>query len=213
MNVSDLLYSPPANTDPNSKKRPRADTVQGLQWPQGPDISIPTISSLTSQFPERNSLYAYLATLPKPILISMLLDQAKNALPECETQSFGPTNNLAHCVYCHQLFDKDVAKYECQVEHFADLEEKDYGESKEWNCCGLVVDGYADYDENCRASPSEDASPFCYEGTHHDKELQEGDADAVGHWWREWKEGGNTCVKLGCHNKPNGGHLEKRSRG
>lgn len=211
MNVSDLLSSPSVLPQglhaPN--KRSRSDTVQGPQ-----DVPVPSLPSLMSQFPDRDSLYAHLATLPKPILISMLLTQAKDSLSLSEAQSYGSSNNLAHCVYCHKLFDKTATKNDCKVKHFGDLEEEGTNnyDTKVWYCCGLIVDGYAEYDENCHPPPEEFASKYCWEGQHFDKQLEEGDADAEGTWWKEWKDYGAKCEDLGCYNKPNGGHLDKRSK-
>lgn len=167
------------------------------------------------KFPGRDVLYAHLATLPKAILISILLTEAKNSLPAPEAQSYGPSNNLAHCVYCHKLFDKTAAKYDCKVKHFGELDDTDDNnpDTRFWSCCGLVVDGYADYyPEGCHPPPEDDASQYCWEGRHFDRILGEADVDMRGIWWKEWEDEGQTCADLGCHNKPNGGHLDKRSK-
>lgn len=223
MNVSDLLSPPSASSSSSesesesesesiSNKRSRSDSIEEPQ-----EVSVPTLSSLVGQLPDRDALYTHLATFPKAILISMLLAEAKNSLPALEAESYGPSNNLAHCVYCHKLFDKTAPKYDCKVKHFGELDSTDDRnyDTRAWSCCGLVVDGYADYwVDGCHPPPEEGVSQYCWEGKHFDKLLEEeADAGVPGTWWKEWEEnGGQTCEYLRCYNKPNGGHLDKRAK-
>lgn len=203
MSLADLVSPMPGSP---SRKRTHSNAAQG------PGVPVPTLSSLATQFSERDSLYAHLDTLPKPILISILLAQAKDALPAPEAQSYGPSNNLAHCVYCHQVFDKTATEGGCQVEHLGELDITDDDDVREYTCCGALVDGYSEYYDDA-PSPSEFASPYCYEGKHSDKLFQDGDADAPkGRWWKDWEECGSSCSHLHCDNKPNGGHLVKKAK-
>lgn len=167
--------------------------------PKGPDVFVPGLSSLAAKFPKRDSLYAHLATIPSPILVSMLLTQHKKTLTEVESKAYGPSNNLAHCVYCHQVFDKTATREGCKIEHFGELE---------WTCCGKRVRGYSEYYDDS-LSFAEFDSPYCYEGVHSEREFQEGDVDVPeGKWWKNWGQNlGTSCSDLGCHRKPNGGHL------
>lgn len=187
----------------SSSLSPKAAQVSGKNphlAPKGPDVSVPTLSSLATKFPKRDPLYAHLIAIPSPILVSMLLAQHKKTLAEAESQAYGSSNNLAHCVYCHQVFDKTATKKECKIAHFGDIE---------WTCCGKHAQGYSEYLYGDGVSTTELDSPYCFEGMHSEREFREGDVNTPkGKWWKNWGNNiGTSCKDLGCHHKPNGGHL------
>ncbi|KAI5846422.1 hypothetical protein DFP73DRAFT_545859 [Morchella snyderi] len=202
MNVNDLLSSPPVLDDPGFKKRPRAETLPGTQQ-QSLEVDIPTISELTTQFPTRSALHAHLNSLPRSMLIAMLLAENKDAT--------GPVEKLAHCVYCHQPFDKSVEVQDCKVEHFG------VQDGPAWDCCGLEILEYVDYcNEGYHAPPENIESPYCYEGIHRESLVSEEEAAAEADngevWWSEFGERGPDCKSMGCYDKVSRGHLDKKTK-
>lgn len=183
-------------------------------------ITAPAISSLAEAYPTRSALTAHLTTLPRAVLVGMIVDQA---LPSSSAPSGNPTG-LAHCVYCHQAFSLEAptAGKGCRIKHYNDFD--DSGELIEYACCGAWLE-YYDYDPKCHAPPETELGNYCWEGRHHAAPLKKkhfrrsrGDLaelgldetyvlDGLGRvklkdalWWQNWDDyGGAPCTKA-CSN-------------
>ena len=78
------------------------------------------------------------------------------------------------------------------------MEEIDY-DIRELTCCGLSLD-YTDH--NPDIGGPEDEQPFCYEGEHWDRFIDQGD-DEEGTWWQGWEKSRMTCKDMGCRGMVN----------
>ncbi|KAF8423245.1 hypothetical protein EV426DRAFT_602791 [Tirmania nivea] len=204
--VIDLTSSPDNSDDEvGDTEPPPADVIP---------VTTPVISSLLKAYPTRSALTIHLATLPKAVLVGMIVDQV---LPSSDAQSRNPTG-LAHCVYCHEAFSLEApaAGKGCRIKHYNDCE--DSGELVEYGCCGEWLE-YADYDPKCHAPPETELGDYCWEGRHHavplkKKNFKQGNLEKLGLdetyvleglgrvklkdalWWQNWEDyGGATCTK------------------
>ena len=179
-------------------------------------VTIPAISSLVKDYPTRSALTAHLATLPRAVLVGMIVDQA---LPSSSAPP-GNSTGLAHCVYCHEAFSLEApdAGKGCRIKHYSDFD--DSGELIEYACCGAWLE-YYDYDPKCHEPPETELGDYCWEGRHHAaplkkrhfrrsrEELEELGLDETYElgglgivklknalWWRNWDDyGGEACTK------------------
>ncbi|RPA95608.1 hypothetical protein L873DRAFT_1812728 [Choiromyces venosus 120613-1] len=190
------LHSSPTDTAPvtalasaapsSSLNTDRVDIASSSSSRAAP--TVPTLAALTERFQTTAELNSYLLSLSKVELAAIIIVAA--AKPSTATES-----KYAHCVYCHQIFDKEC-NVGCQIEHFGELGDIDtYDYDKQYTCCGRAF-SYDDYDPDI-GTPPEDEEPYCYHGKHWEKLIEEDD-DEEGIWWQEWKESGNTCLDMGC---------------
>lgn len=165
------------------------------------EVLVPTLEELASVYPNHSDLYAHLTTLPRPLLSTMLMAHlpdpqhqkreksrsksvpASNVQPKVVTSS-----SLAHCVYCHKIYDKCHNDRGCAIKHWGDFDDEVF------TCCGLYV--YWESDNAARPPPEVD-QPFCYRGPHHDR-LVEDYNDNSPSWWKDWEDSGNTCEDKNC---------------
>lgn len=210
--VIDLSGSSPENSDDDDDDN---DDGLGDTTPPPIPVTVPSISALASDYPTRSELTVHLTTLPRAVLVGMIVDQA---LPHNDARPGSPTG-LAHCVYCHEVFSLEApyAGNGCRVEHYTECE--DSGETVKYDCCGAWME-YYDYDRGCHAPPESELGDYCWEGQHHAAPLKkkhfkrsESDLAELGLdeeycvgglgsvkledalWWQNWKEyGGETCT-------------------
>lgn len=165
------------------------------------EVPVPTLEQLAEVYPDRDELYEHLVTLPRPLLSTMLMrhlpeqpsgSKAKSkskSKPKVHPKAATPST-LAHCVYCHKIYDKRNNDRGCVIEHWGDFDDE------EFTCCGLYV--YYESDNPARPPPEED-EPFCYIGEHHDRLIEEGkDGGNETGWWKYWEDSGNTCEDMNC---------------
>ena len=83
--------------------------------------------------------------------------------------------------------------------HYGEIEDMG-GDMSELTCCGLSLD-YRDFDSNI-GMPPEEEEPYCYEGRHWDRFIDQGD-DEEGTWWQGWENSSRTCKAMGCQGMVN----------
>ncbi|PUU84412.1 hypothetical protein B9Z19DRAFT_1070269 [Tuber borchii] len=191
--------APAAPSSPNTTQHGRVDIASSPSSRAAPPI--PTITSLAQRFQNTSELNSHLLSLSKAELAAIVMSEAgKSSTTTTTTKPPTPeSNKYAHCVYCHEIFDKEY-NVGCQVKHYGDREEVDYdSDISKLTCCGFSLD-HTEYDE-CHPAP-EEAEPYCYEGKHWDRFIDQGD-DERGIWWQEWEESGRTCKDMGCRGMVN----------
>lgn len=165
------------------------------------EVLVPTLEQLASIFPDRSELYLHLITLPRPLLSTMLMSHLPDPPPQPNRTSRSKSapahkpqpkaaglSSLAHCVYCHKIYDERNNDGGCAIKHWGDFEDE------EFTCCGLYV--YWESDNPARPPP-EVVEPFCYLGPHHDMPV-EGNGDKETSWWKDWEDSGDTCEDRNC---------------
>lgn len=165
------------------------------------EVPVPTLEQLVSVYPDRSELYSHLTTLPQPLLSMMLMAHLPDPQPQPKGNSRSKPapaskvqprvvapSSLAHCVYCHKIYDKYNNDQGCVIEHWGDFEDE------EFTCCGLYV--YWESDNRARPPP-EVERPFCYLGPHHDRFFED-DSNSETSWWKDWEDSGNTCEDKNC---------------
>lgn len=166
------------------------------------EVPVPTLEHLAEVYPDREELYKHLVTLPQPLLSTMLMrhlpeqpsrakGKSKPKAQPKEQSKAGAPSTLAHCVYCHNIYDKRSNDRGCVIEHWGDFEDE------EFTCCGLYV--YYESDDPAHPPP-EEQEPFCYVGPHHDRLVEEDEYDDEKEtsWWKDWEDSGNTCEEMNC---------------
>ncbi|PWW71950.1 hypothetical protein C7212DRAFT_348661 [Tuber magnatum] len=198
---------PTAASAPASAAPPSLDTTQrgrvDIASSSSPRAASPiaTIASLIQRFQNETQLNSYLLSLSKAELAAIIISEAGKSSSSSSSTTVPPapeSNKYAHCVYCHEIFDKEY-NVGCQVKHHGHIEEIDY-DTSEFTCCGLSLD-YTDYDSQCHAAP-EDEEPYCYEGGHRDRLINQEDR-VEGTWWQGWEKSRRTCSDMGCRGMVN----------
>ncbi|PUU73846.1 hypothetical protein B9Z19DRAFT_1094199 [Tuber borchii] len=188
-----------ALSSPNTTQRDRVDIASSPSSSRAAP-PIPTFASLAQSFRDPSELNSHLLSLSKAELAAIIVSEAgKSSTTTTTTKSPTPeSKKYAHCVYCHEIFDKEH-NVGCQVMHYGEIEEID-DDISQLTCCGLSLD-YTDFDSNI-GMPPEEEEPYCYEGGHWDRFIDQDD-DEEGTWWQEWGNSGRTCKDIGCQGMVN----------
>ncbi|KAG0643837.1 hypothetical protein HOY80DRAFT_943895 [Tuber brumale] len=210
----ELLSSPPdtgtgpmaaAASAPAAPSHLNTGTTQGgrvdIASPSFPRAAspIPTIASLVQRFQDATQLNSHLLSLSKAELVAIIISEVGKSSTTATAKPPTPeSNKYAHCVYCHEIFDKEY-NVGCQVKHHGELKDIDY-DIREFTCCGLSLD-YTDCDSPGYAA-LEDEEPYCYEGGHWDRLINQDDNEE-GAWWQKWEESRRTCRDMGCRGMVN----------
>ncbi|KAG0136717.1 hypothetical protein HOY82DRAFT_667464 [Tuber indicum] len=187
----------PLSLNTGTAQRGRVDIAS----PSSPRVAspIPTIASLAQRFQNATQLNSHLLSLSKAELVAIITSEVGKSSTTATARPPTPeSNKYAHCVYCHEIFDKEY-NVGCQVKHHGTLEDIDY-DTSEFTCCGLSLD-YTDYDSQCHMAP-EDEEPYCYEGEHWDRFINQDDNEE-GTWWQKWEGSRRTCRDMECRGMVN----------
>lgn len=153
--------------DPDSEDTEDSEVYDPTPPPEPLEIPMPNLEDLAKQYPARDDLYKHLVSLPVPVLSNILIVQLLESKGKSKAKLKLVANTLAHCVYCHQVYDTRNNSG-CKIKHWGDFEDEGF------TCCGLYV--YWESDNPARPPP-EEVEPYCYEGPYHDREMDKEDQE------------------------------------